>query len=403
MSVQTIRQYEPLTEETAAALVKRLGFFDETADLEVKEIGDGNLNLVFRILDTKSGRSLVVKQALPYAKVVGESWPLTLERARIESAAIKKAGEIVPDLVPHIHYSDDTLAVTVMEDLSSHTIVRKGLIERRKYPKLAEHIGTYLARTLFFTSDLFLHPVAKKELVRNFINPELCKITEDLVFTDPFFDHETNDFPPELRRTVEQLWKDVELKREAAALKYAFLTRAEALVHGDLHTGSIFATEESTKVIDAEFAFIGPIGFDLGQFFANIALNWLSQEHHARDPEERVDFRKYLLGVIEDTWHHFRTQFSDLWKSHSNEVYAGVNGVLERFLATIFTDAVGFAGCEVIRRTIGLAHVADLDSIDDLPLQLKLKERALTLGATLIKKRHEINTIDKLLQLVRRA
>ena len=38
----------------------------------------------------------------------------------------------------------------------------------------------------------------------------------------------------------------------------------EALIHGDLHTGSIMVTESETRVIDPEFAFYGPMGFDVG-------------------------------------------------------------------------------------------------------------------------------------------
>ena len=54
------------------------------------------------------------------------------------------------------------------------------------------------------------------------------------------------------------------MKLEVAKLKEGFLTHAQALIHGDLHTGSIMVTEEDTKVIDPEFAFYGPIGFDIG-------------------------------------------------------------------------------------------------------------------------------------------
>ena len=68
---------------------------------------------------------MVIKQAVPYAKVVGESWPLTLDRARIESSALIRQAEHVPHLVPKVYYSDTELAVTVLEDLSHLEIARK--------------------------------------------------------------------------------------------------------------------------------------------------------------------------------------------------------------------------------------------------------------------------------------
>ena len=41
----------------------------------VREVGDGNINFVY-ILEGPAG-CLCVKQALPYVRIVGESWPLT--------------------------------------------------------------------------------------------------------------------------------------------------------------------------------------------------------------------------------------------------------------------------------------------------------------------------------------
>ena len=58
-----------------------------TERLHASEVGDGNLNLVFIIegLDNPQ-HSVVLKQALPYLRVAGDSWPLTRERMRFETA-----------------------------------------------------------------------------------------------------------------------------------------------------------------------------------------------------------------------------------------------------------------------------------------------------------------------------
>ncbi|EMT46219.1 MULTISPECIES: S-methyl-5-thioribose kinase [Anoxybacillus] len=381
--------YEPLTEQKAVALAIRLGLFQEDALLSCQEIGDGNLNLVFRIVNERTNDSIIIKQALPYAKVVGESWPLTLKRATIESQALRTFASYVPQYVPKVYYSDETLAITVMEDLSHLQIARRGLIEGKTFPHLSQHIGEFIAKTAFYTSDFGMNQQQKKKLAQQFTNPELCKITEDLVFTDPFFDHDTNSFETELRADVEQLWQDDELKREAAKLKRLFLTKADVLLHGDLHTGSIFASDDDTKVIDPEFAFYGPIGFDLGQFFANLLLNALSRHESEREP---------LFTHIEKTWDVFVRTFTTCWQE-SNEPYARVSFVLDDIMNDALVEAIGFAGCEVIRRTIGLAHVADLD---ELPLERRLeaKRHALRLGRELIVQREHlpIHAIKRLVQ-----
>ncbi|WP_053362912.1 S-methyl-5-thioribose kinase [Bacillus sp. FJAT-27251] len=392
MAILEKQKYEALTEETAVQLVKELNIIPEHAEVTCQEIGDGNLNYVFKITDVKTGKGAIVKQALPYAKVVGESWPLTLKRATIEANALKKHGEFVPNLVPKVYATDENLAITIMEDLSHLTIARTGLNNGEDYPKLSGDIGEYLARTLFSTSDLALHPFEKKALVVEFSNPELCKITEDLIFTDPFFDHDTNDFEPELRDAVEGIWKNNELRLEVAKLKKSFVTEAEALLHGDLHSGSIFASETETKVIDPEFAFYGPIGFDIGLFLGNLVFQVI-----VREGEKKA----IVLDHIENTWNVFSSVFSQLWEKESVEPFAKVPGHKETYFQKIFSDTLGFAGCELIRRTIGLSHVKDLDGIEDSEQRISAKKNALAIGTALILKRNEMTAIEEVITFLK--
>lgn len=381
MSITKTEKYHPLTEISAIKLVKKLGLFDATEALTAREIGDGNLNLVFHIINDQTNKSIIVKQALPYAKVVGESWPLSLNRATIESNALKQFGAFTPELVPTVYYHDETLAVTVMEDLSHLTISRAGLIQGESYPLLSQHIGSFLGHIAFKTSDFALKPQDKKEEVVKYSNPDLCNITEDLVFTDPFFDIDTNEFEKALRPDVEELWNDGDVKLQAAKLKYKFLTNAQTLIHGDLHTGSIFASSQETKVIDPEFAFYGPFGFDLGQFVANLFLNALSRETN-REP---------LFAHITNTWNVFKDTFTALWHAENTEPFAKDERLLHEILTQTWQDAVGYAGCEIIRRTIGLAHVADLDEISSEERKINAKRTALKIGRYLLLHQQDVS------------
>ncbi len=75
-----------------------------------EEIGDGNLNLIFRVRSERDrARSVIVKQALPYVRLVGESWPLSPKRAQIESNALTVEGRLCPDLVPRLYHYDPVL------------------------------------------------------------------------------------------------------------------------------------------------------------------------------------------------------------------------------------------------------------------------------------------------------
>ncbi|MFD1927476.1 S-methyl-5-thioribose kinase [Sporosarcina siberiensis] len=388
------KKYEELNVEKAIQLAIDYQLFSEHSELSCTEIGDGNLNYVFRITDINTDESIIIKQALPYAKVVGESWPLTLKRAKIEAEALKEHGKYVPKIVPKVLGTDTSLAITILEDLSHLTVAREGLINGENYPKLAADIGEYLAKTLFYTSDFALHPFDKKKLVVQFSNPELCKITEDLVFTDPFFDSETNNIEPELQSIVEALWANKKTKLEVAKLKRTFLTKADALLHGDLHTGSIFVSQKETKVFDPEFAFYGPIGFDIGQFIANLIMQVLTREREQRE---------LLTLQIEQTWLAFTTTFSELWKKDSVDNYSYIEDYEVEVLREVLSDTLGFAGCEIIRRVIGLAQVKDLESIQDSEKRIKIKKQALEIGELLILNRLKFGSIHSVTNLVRGA
>lgn len=394
--------YRALTEQEAVQYVKEIpGLFSKGAELSSREIGDGNLNLVFDIREDATGKSVIVKQALPYARVVGESWPLTLDRARIESEALQIQYKLVPELVPQVYHFDAELALTVMENVGDHVIMRKGLIEGNRYPLFAKQIGKFLAHTLFYTSDLGAHPYEKKALVGRFINPELCKITEDLVFTDPYENAPTNNFNPLIRREVEAIWHNKPLKLEIAKLKYDFLTRAEALLHGDLHTGSIFITKTSLKAIDPEFAYYGPLGFDIGAVIANLLLNYAGQHGLQKDQGERESYREYLLETVEDVWNEFVSQFVQLWHKHAKERSAHVEGLWESYVKRLIQDAAGYAGCKVLRRVIGLAGVADLNEIADEKVRAEAERLALAIGEALILERGNVGESTDITDIVR--
>ncbi|MFI4955516.1 MAG: S-methyl-5-thioribose kinase, partial [Gammaproteobacteria bacterium] len=289
--------YQHFSPEDAKQHILSLGLIKTGPGIEITaaEIGDGNLNYVYSIQDVQGQQKIILKQAVPYARCVGESWPLTLDRSRIEAEALLVHSQFCPEHVVKVHHYDKTLALMVMEDLSDHQLLRYAMIEQKKFPLFAQHVGTYLAKVLFFTSDFYQDQLQKKQQVSQFINPELCKITEDLFFVDPYQDHPRNRFNPLIAEEVKKIWNNAPLKLAVAKLKYKFLTESQALLHGDAHSGSIFVTPSSTKLIDAEFAYYGPMGFDVGSLLANFMLNYCAQPGLAASLEIANDYQHYIL------------------------------------------------------------------------------------------------------------
>jgi 5-methylthioribose kinase len=155
-----LREYLAGVPELAAALR------GEPRSWTITEVGDGNLNLVFIVKGARGG--VAVKQALPYVRLVGESWPLPLSRAHYEYLALAKQAQLAPGLVPALLHHNEALALTVMELLEPHIIMRKGLIAGTQYPRFVDDIATFMARTLFFSSDLAISAAEKKEGIAAF-------------------------------------------------------------------------------------------------------------------------------------------------------------------------------------------------------------------------------------------
>lgn len=394
-------QYRTFTAADAVEYARQYGQLAEPQALvSADEIGDGNLNLVFKIRDGDGVSRVIVKQALPYVRCVGESWPLTLDRARIEAETLLIHGALCPRHTVKILHHDPELAVMVQEDLSDHHIWRSELVKGRYYPLAAGQLAEYLAQTLFHTSDFYQTAQLKKAEVSRFTNPELCQITEDLFFSDPYQDHERNHFDEALLPQVLELRNDAALKLAVAGLKHRFLSKAEALLHGDIHSGSIFVAEGKLKAIDAEFGFYGPIGFDIGTAMGNLLLNYCGLPG-LFGPRDAAAGREQRLQDIRELWLIFADRFLALCHQHSRDATLALPGYAEQFLQQVWADVVGYCGTELIRRTIGLAHVADLDSITDAEMRVECQRSALNLGRALIVNAPHIAHIDALLARIR--
>jgi 5-methylthioribose kinase len=407
--------YSPLT---IKSLPKRLGSLPALAGLlgdpaswRVREVGDGNLNLVFIVEGAKG--SAVVKQALPYVRLVGESWPLPLKRSFFEAQALKRQGRRAPGLVPDIHHVDDAQALIVMDYLTPHIILRKGLTAGTIYPKLAGALGRFLAHTLFKGSDLHMPTRERKADLALFAdNVELCDITENLVFSDPYFEAKLNRHTsPQLDHLVKELRADRDLKVEAQHLKATFAANAQTLLHGDLHTGSVMVTEDDTRVIDPEFAVYGPMGFDVGMLLANFWMAYFAQAGHG---ENRDDYREWILSSTATCWRVFRMEFSALWRNErtgilyerslfedQGDVIAAEQG-LHHYLHDIWTDALGFAGVEMHRRILGLAHIHEFESIANPDVRAACERKALVMGRHLVVNRLRMASLEEVHDLARR-
>jgi len=411
--------YEALNEKTVIDYIKSRPkvwgvLFDKDADLGVKEVGDGNLNLVFIITNRKNPeQTVVLKQALPYLRVAGDSWPLTRERMRYETQALLKYNELAPGLVPKVYDHDEEMSMVIMENLKDHEIMRKGLVARKRYPHFVDHITTFLVNSLFYTSDLYLKGPEKKLLQAKFVNEQLRKLQEDFVYTNPYMDSPENNWNPLVDDEVQAVRSDGELKMAIAEMKDAYMNHSEALIHADLHTGSIMLNEEDTRVIDPEFAFFGPMGYDVGAVLQNLVLNYLSHYGHTEDPEEREEYQEYVLSMVRDIWNEFARKFDETWKNNNRgelvpnkywDFPGGEEAFAEfrkRYIHRILQDTAGHGGTKFLRRMMGIVSVWDITSIEDPEKRAVAERAAIHIGRRWVLERKSVDSIDDLIEIVR--
>lgn len=401
MKIDVPEAYVPQTPESLPALLGSVAVIRDllggTPDTwTVEEVGDGNLNLVFKVRGPAGG--IAVKQALPYVRLVGESWPLPLTRAHFEHLALVRQARHAPGLTPAVIHYDADMALIAMELLEPHIIMRHGMIDGIVYPLFAEALSTFAASTLFHTSDLAMAAADKKALVADFAgNTALCAITEDLIFTEPYMVADNNRWTsPQLDGLASSIRTDSELKVAVSRLKVKFMSSTEAMIHGDLHTGSIMVTQTDTRIIDPEFAFVGPMGFDTGAVIANLLLNYFSQIGHEDGPGARDSYRDWVLGSVEGFWNEFHSRFLALWRNEGKgDAYPSalfddpvarirLAREQERYMADLFADTLAFAAAKMVRRILGLAHNIDLENIADADVRATAEARALMMARSLM-------------------
>ncbi|MBS6432024.1 MULTISPECIES: S-methyl-5-thioribose kinase [Enterococcus] len=369
-------------------VVARLGLFDDKDHLVVSEIGDGNINYVHQVTETSTGKTVVVKQADKYLRSSGRL--LDLSRNRIEAEILKIQNELAPEFIPEVFDYDENMSALTMENISEYRNMRYELIDKKIFPNFSQEITNFLAKVLLPTTDLVLDSATKKTRVKSFTNIDMCDISENLVLTEPYDDYRNqNIITSGNEKFVEStLYEDEELHAEIAWLRNNFMNNDQALIHGDLHTGSIFINQLGVKIIDPEFACYGPMGYDIGNVLAHLYFPLVLS---LTDENTDTSFNDWILISSKEIYNLVLEKMNILYDEIvTNKLYKN-ESFKKSYLANIMNDTLGYAGTEIIRRVVGDSKVKELSLI---PEEKKVQaERVLiNFGVQLIKERKTITT-----------
>ena len=362
---------------------EKLDIFSSNDLLLCQEIGDGNINYVFKVYCKETSKSIIIKHADDNVRSGGM---LDKDRNVLEAEMLIMEEKLAPGMVPKVYLYDSVMSCLVMEDLSDHKIMRSALVDYKTFDDFADNITDFLIQTLLPTTDLIMHPSEKKNLVKRYINPELCEISERLVYSEPYTNASGRNIVANenLLLVEELLYSDTRLHLEVAKLKNDFMSNAQALIHGDLHTGSIFIKPRSVKVIDPEFAFYGPMGYDIGNVIANLFFSWIHAYVEIGDIEERDNFMVWVSSTIQNSIDLFKQKFIDYLEKNTTEKMAKSKEFYEWYLNKVLIDTAGVTGLEIIRRIVGPAKVVDITGIKDSKARALAERIGVLFGKELI-------------------
>ena len=158
--------------------------FESETELRIEEIGDGNLNTVYRVSDAeRPERSLVLKHAPPYIKILGPDYPLSTERLTYESRALGVYNQLASGTVPAQYDFDAEVAVIAMEDLRDARVLRDDLIAGVVDTAIAEQIGRFMSVVHSHTHVENLDSATTQDYRRQFANMTMQSITADYVLS----------------------------------------------------------------------------------------------------------------------------------------------------------------------------------------------------------------------------
>lgn len=358
----------------------------------------GDASPAWQVRDPDTGQGVRVTQAQP------------LQRGWFEQQHQRIAGPHLAGLIPaQLHY-DANLHLSVTELFTPQAALRRELVAGRSYAQVPVAVAEYIARSAVLTSALALPLETVLEHTAVFSHAP-TRLAIEQIFADPFEDLSRNRWTtPELDDTANNVRQDADIRAAVASAGEKFLSRKEALLHGDLHTGSVRVAGSDTRVVDAASAQYGPVGFDVGVFIAHLLIAFFAQSGQHTEADPRQDHAQIILKQINQFWSHFALRHDTLWQQNAQgdawprrlfiqpAHVAAFARARQLRLQNIYEDALAFAGAEIIRRILGHAHSLDFEAISNPERRADAERRALALARNLLLAPHRLSYIEAVTQ-----
>jgi len=265
--------------EAINAHVRQLGWIPPSGTLlNPRPAGEGNMNRTLRFDCTNCGDlpSVVLKQAVPFVAKYPDI-PAPIERGAAE-AAFYHSAQNHPQLearLPRLLGTDKVNHLLALEDLGQAADLTAAYGDEQLQHRLTEFVQPLMQwlGELHAITPPVLHNHCMRELNHTHIFELPLQNDNGLELGD-------------LADVAERCANHDELKSAAHHLGQIYIgksthTSTPVLLHGDFYPGSwlgTLAAPNEVKVIDPEFAFVGPAEFDVGVCLAHLQFAGMTLE-----------------------------------------------------------------------------------------------------------------------------
>lgn len=407
--------YKEITKDNVIDYIRSVSdYFKPEAELSVYEFGsseedgDGYINFIYRVSD-EEGNSLILKQAKENPRnpsITGA--PIHQERNLTEAEIMRIKHAIVPEYIPEIYHIDPENHLYLCEDCGDRGIMRFEMIKGKTFPKFAEQMGEFLAKTNFYTSEIYMDPVLHRKLQETFMNSKMRQIFEVLLFLDEDFANRNVEsspvYSPERLAMGRAQWNDKAVKTELIKMRHLHMKKAECLVHGDLHTSNILIDQDTMKIIDQEYTYMGLASCDTGYLVGSILyefVRWFFVRDF--DIEKRIELSQAALDYIYGLLTSYIEIYKECWERDAKDMYKEFDGYREYLMEQFIREVTGSAGAQIMSRIGRLGELPDVDTIENDEMRYDACRVSLMIARQLILNWESITTPEQLIDLIEKS
>ena len=239
----------------------------DAVPIAIERAGAGNMNLALRVTPP-GGRSFILKQGRPWVEKYPQI-PAPFERTLVEAAFYAEVARDrqVAALMPGVLLVDEANHVLALEDIGSGgdftSIYADGAIPTATVDALLDWLTRLAAVAI------------PAEHHATFANRAMRALNHEHMFRFPLREGNGLDLDaitPGLADAARALASDHAYVEAVETTGRRYLADGVTLVHGDYFPGSWLKADESVRIIDPEFCFLGEAEVDCGILAAHLAL-----------------------------------------------------------------------------------------------------------------------------------